>query len=255
MKRTLSRAWQRIRGFTASFRDHISRRIERHRRLRWLLLSLVIVAVFGISYAILHFSSRLDFLQNYGYLGAFLASLITTTSVIFPIPGFIIIGAIAASTANWPLVALASALGNGIGECTSYIAGYGGSAIINPQRSRFYQQAEGWMKRHGSLTVFIFALTPLPFDVVGIAAGALRFPLWKVILAVIAGRLPLTMAGCYLAHRGWKEWPGIWVSLKSMAWWEWTFIIAGILIIILCSIMLRRLRRASRQGNGDGHQP
>jgi len=248
----LSRAWQRVREFTASVHSRLSRRIEEHRRWRWLLLTLVIILVFGISYAILRFSAQLEFLENYGYLGAFLASLIATTSIIFPIPGFVIVGAIAAATANWPLVALASAVGNGLGETTSYIAGYGGSAIIHPQRSRFYQRAEDWMKRHGSLTVFIFALTPLPFDVVGIAAGALHFPLWKVILAVIAGRLPLTMAGCYLAHKGWQEWPQIWDSLKSMAWWEWTLIVAGILTIIACSLVLWRLRRAPGQGDGGG---
>ena len=240
------KAWQRVRGFIASVRSHLSRRMEEHRRWRWLLLALVIIIVVGVSYAILRFSTRLDFLENYGYLGAFLASLIATTSIIFPIPGFVIVGAIAAATANWPLVALASALGNGLGETTSYFAGYGGAVIIHPQRSRFYQRAEDWMKRHGSLTVFIFALTPLPFDVVGIAAGALRFPLWKVILAVIAGRLPLTMAGCYLAHKGWQEWPRIWESLKSMAWWEWTLIIGGILIIVLCSVVLWRLRRTPK---------
>jgi membrane protein YqaA with SNARE-associated domain len=252
LKRTLSTAWQRVRDFVASAHGRLSRQIEEHRRWRWLLLTLVIIVVFGVSYAILHFSSQLDFLKSYSYLGAFLASLITTTSIIFPIPGFVIVGAIAAATANWPLVALASALGNGLGETTSYFAGYGGSAIIHPQKSRFYQKAEEWMQRHGSLTIFIFALTPLPFDVVGIAAGALRFPLWKVILAVIAGRLPLTMAGCYLAHKGWKEWPQVWDSLKSMAWWEWTLIVAGILIIILCSVVLWRLRRGSRQGDDGG---
>jgi membrane protein YqaA with SNARE-associated domain len=246
LKHTLSRAWQRVREFIASAHSRLSRHIELHRRWRWLLLTLVIIIVLGVSYAILRFSAHLDFLEDYGYLGAFLASLITTTSIIFPIPGFVIIAAIAASTANWPLVALASALGSGLGETTSYIAGYSGSAIIHPQRSRMYQKAEDWMKRHGSLTIFIFALTPLPFDVAGIAAGALRFPLWKVILAVIAGRLPLTMAGCYLAHKGWREWPQVWDSLKSMAWWEWTLIIVGILIIILCAVVLWRLRRAPK---------
>jgi len=246
LKHTLSRAWQRVREFIASAHSRLSRHIELHRRWRWLLLTLVIIIVLGVSYAILRFSAHLDFLEDYGYLGAFLASLITTTSIIFPIPGFVIIAAIAASTANWPLVALASALGSGLGETTSYIAGYSGSAIIHPQRSRMYQKAEDWMKRHGSLTIFIFALTPLPFDVAGIAAGALRFPLWKVILAVIAGRLPLTMAGCYLAHKGWREWPQVWDSLKSMTWWEWTLIIVGILIIILCAVGLWRLRRAPK---------
>lgn len=239
----MSRPWHSLRDFIARAHIHFSRPREIPRVWRWLLLAVVVIVVLGISYAILRFSSHLGFLENYGYLGAFLVSLITTTSIIFPIPGFVIIAAIAASTANWPLVALAAALGNGVGECTSYIAGYGGSAIINPQRYRLYQRAEDWMRRHGSVTVFIFALTPLPFDVVGIAAGALRFPLWKFILAIIAGRLPLTMAGCYLAHKGWSEWPQIWDALKSMAWWEWTFIVVGILIIIACVVILLRMHQ------------
>jgi membrane protein DedA with SNARE-associated domain len=47
---------------------------------------------------------------------------------------------------------------------------------------------EGWVRRWGVLAIFILSLVPFFFDLVGIAAGALRFPLWKFWLASWLGR-------------------------------------------------------------------
>lgn len=57
------------------------------------------------------------------------------------------------------------------------------------------------MKQHGSVTLALFAFMPfLLFDLPGIAAGALRFPFWKFLLACFAGRLPRSFIESYL---GW----------------------------------------------------
>jgi membrane protein YqaA with SNARE-associated domain len=64
------------------------------------------------------------------------------------------------------------------------------------------------MERYGSLTVFIFSFTWLPFDLAGIAAGALRFPFWKFLLWTVVGRLLRNLIECYLAHLGWGLWGG-----------------------------------------------
>jgi uncharacterized membrane protein YdjX (TVP38/TMEM64 family) len=55
------------------------------------------------------------------------------------------------------------------------------------------------MNKYGVWAVFLFALIPmLLFDLVGLAAGALKFPVWKFILACWAGRIPRSFVEAYI---------------------------------------------------------
>jgi membrane protein YqaA with SNARE-associated domain len=199
---------------------------------RWLLLSFIVALYFLFSYAIFRLWPYMGEFEQYGYLGAFLVALIASISIIFPIPGIILVLAIAANPdLNWALVALAAAIGGGLGETTAYLAGYGGAVVIAPGQSKLYERAEKWMKRYGSATIFAFSLSWLPFDIVGIAAGALRFPFWKFLLATLAGRLPRTLLELYLARRGWEILSdNTWWS--GLAWWSWVIIGVGMTVII-----------------------
>jgi membrane protein DedA with SNARE-associated domain len=231
----------------ASLRHRVSQAKELSGIKRWLFLALIVVVVLGISYAILRFSTKLEWFEQYGYLGAFVTSFITCSTVLFPIPGFVVIAAIAASPAtNWAVVALVSSFGDGLGESISYIAGYSGAAVIHPAQLKWYKRAEVWMKRWGSATIFVLALVPLPFDVAGMAAGALRFPLWKFVLATIAGRLPRQLVGCYLARLGWGRLPDFWHSMGNLPWWGWSIVGLGVVLIIVGIVLLWWIRRRRR---------
>ena len=220
-------------------------------RRRWLLGALVVIAMVGLCYGILRFSSHLGGFQRYGVLGAFLASFIGSTSIFLPVPAFFVIGAIAASPdSNWAVVAVASTAGGALGQFTSYLAGYGGRVVINKEKSAWYRRAEGWMKRYGGLTVFGFALTFMPVDAVGIVAGALRFPFWKYVLAIFFGYLPKTLIGCYLAHRGYQILPSLRQTLGSMPWWVWVLVgVAVALAVVLGMLIWRRRRKTKTQGD------
>ena len=209
---------------------------------RWLLLFIVIVLIAAIGYATFRLSSHFEGFERYGYIGAFLIAFICSTTIIFPTPGVVVIFAMAASpTFSWAWVALAAAIGGALGEFTAYLAGYAGTIAVAPQQSQWYQRAEGWMKRYGSITIFAFALAPfLPFDVAGIAAGTLKFPFWKFVAATIAGRIPRSFIGCYLAYLGWESLPVFGAFLGRLAPWVWVLIafvvaaiIAGIVIVIV----------------------
>jgi uncharacterized membrane protein YdjX (TVP38/TMEM64 family) len=126
--------------------------------------------------------------QNYGYLGAFIIGLITSASLVLPVPGWFLIAAIGV-VLNPYLVGLAAAFGSTIGEMTGYGLGFGGRIAV--EKVPKYDTVVGWMRRWGSPTIFILSLIPNPiFDIAGIAAGALKFPLWKFLLWGLLGRIP-----------------------------------------------------------------
>ena len=76
-----------------------------------------------------------------------------------------------------PLLAgLIAGSSEAVGELTGYFLGYTGLDIR--RWGHLYQRLETWMRRRGWLVLFLVSLIPNPiFDVVGVAAGALRYPL------------------------------------------------------------------------------
>ncbi|TET76056.1 MAG: DedA family protein, partial [Dehalococcoidia bacterium] len=69
------------------------------------------------------------------------------------------------------------------------------------ENSRFYPRLEQWMTRRGFIAITVLSFVPNPFfDVAGATAGALRFPLWKFLLACFVGK---TLRYIPLAWLGW----------------------------------------------------
>lgn len=149
---------------------------------------LVIVIVLGITIGIFVFRDHVVNLQGYGYLGAFLISLVSSATIILPIPGIALIFALGA-TYNPYLVGLAAGAGSALGELSGYIAGYSGQIIV--RNNKTYLRLEDWMKRRGSMVIFVLAFVPNPiFDLAGAAAGVLRYPVWKFLLFCFLGKTP-----------------------------------------------------------------
>lgn len=181
---------------------------------KWVRRGILIVSLLGliaIPIVLVTIGFDLESIARYGYIGVFLATFISSTTVIFPTPGVAVV-LFAAALFNPGWVALAATLGGGLGEFTSYLVGYGGILVIEPKYAQRYKRAEGWMRRYGSVTIFLFALFPfLIFDLVGIVAGTLRFPFWKFMLFTLAGRLPRSFIEAYL---GWAILPHIFPFLR-----------------------------------------
>lgn len=149
---------------------------------------LVVIIVIGITVGLFIFRDRVANLAGYGYLGAFLISLISSATIILPIPGLVVIFALGA-TYNPYLVGLAAGAGSALGEITGYLAGYSGQIVL--RNSKTYLRMEQWMKRRGSIIIFVLAFVPNPlFDLAGAAAGVLRYPLWKFLAVCFLGKTP-----------------------------------------------------------------
>lgn len=174
------------------------------RRLRTLLLLVAGSAVLlALLLALFHLVPQIGLkeLQSYGYLGVFLANLIPSLSVVVPVHFFLpgqAVNVFVAALGNPIPVALVAAAGGTLGEITSYYVGYGGQRLFHLDRFRRYHTAERWMKNHGWLAVVLFAFLPLFFfDLVGIAAGALRLSLPKFLFFTYLGRLPRAIVEIY----------------------------------------------------------
>ena len=149
---------------------------------------LVILIVLGVTASIFIFRDRVSNLAGYGYLGAFLISLLSSATIILPIPGLALIFALGAAYDPF-LVGLAAGAGSTLGEITGYMAGYSGQIVL--KNNKTYLRMERWMKRRGSIVIFVLAFVPNPlFDLAGAAAGALRYPIWKFLLVCFLGKTP-----------------------------------------------------------------
>jgi membrane protein YqaA with SNARE-associated domain len=162
-------------------RIDVTRRM-RTRRLRLLALLLVVAAttagVLG--------RGRLGHFVAYGYPGIFLISLAANATIIFPAPSLALVFALG-GVLDPILVGLAAGLGEMLGELTGYLAGYSGQAVI--ENREIYDRLQGWMRRYGLATIFFLSVFPNPFfDLAGIAAGVLRYPVGYFLLSCGLGK-------------------------------------------------------------------
>jgi len=144
-------------------------------------------------------------LRAYGYLGAFVISVILNATIILPVSNMTIMMTLGATLPSPVIVGLAGGLGAAIGELTGYIAGRSGRGLLT--KSKVYNRMEGWVKRWGWIAVFVLSIFPFVFDIVGIIAGALRMPLWRFLLACWLGRTISYVFMTYMASLGFKAIP------------------------------------------------
>lgn len=167
-------------------------------RLR-LVQALTVVVVAGSLAAAIYFRDHLQELAGYGYAAVFLVGLVSNATLILPVPGLAVSSLMGGILNPW-LVGLVGGAGQALGELSGYMVGYSGQTLVN--RSPSAERIEQWMGRHGFLTIFVLAALPNPlFDIAGMVAGALRFPVWKFLLSCAAGKviknIAFALAGYY----------------------------------------------------------
>jgi membrane protein DedA with SNARE-associated domain len=131
-------------------------------------------------------------------LMAFVFSTFGNTSVLIVFPYTFIVYLIAQHYPNWILLGIVSGIGAGIGEFTSYLVGLaiGSSKKINESElgEKFHRIRRRFEKKPGAIpwTVFLFAMTPLPDDMILVPFGIMKYPYYKTVLPCMAGKTILT---------------------------------------------------------------
>ena len=174
---------------------------------RNLLLRLgALILVVGISLLVFSLRDKAEQLAVFGYPGIFLIALMANATILLPAPGVAVVFAMGA--VFHPLgVALAAGAGGALGELTGYLAGFSGRAVI--EQAHVYAKLLPWVQRFGPFAVLVLAAIPNPFfDVVGIAAGILKMPLWQFLVFTWIGQtikmLIFAFAGAYSINKFFK---------------------------------------------------
>ena len=157
---------------------------NRWSRLRpWAALVVVALVVAGFI-----FRRFLPSAESAGYPGVFLLSVIGSGTMFLPVPSLASVCVGASVLGLSPLfLGLVAALGESIGELTGYLAGVSGRNVL--ERTRLHNRLLPMVRRHGGLVIFLFALIPNPlFDVVGVLAGSLEYPLARFLAIAFAGK-------------------------------------------------------------------
>lgn len=148
---------------------------------------LVLVFVIALTIILILNRDRIQGLEKYGYPGLFLLSLLSSASVLIPVPGVLVTSAMGA-VFNPFWVAIVSGLGAGLGEISGYLAGFSGRGMI--QKISWHKKLEEWISKYGEITILVLAFIPNPiFDMAGMTAGVLKLPVRRFLFWCILGKI------------------------------------------------------------------
>ncbi len=127
--------------------------------------------------------------ESVGYGGLWVVSFIAAGSIILPIPGpaAVCFAAAPALGLNPITIGIVSATAEALGEMTGYLAGLSGRSLL--QRNKYYPRVHSLVQRRGVIILFCGAIIPNPlFDVIGIAAGSIGYPVKKFLVVVFVAK-------------------------------------------------------------------
>ena len=146
--------------------------------------------------------NRLPDIGTVGYIGVLVLSFVGSASILVPVPGIAAVCVGPSVVGLSPMiVAFMASIGESFGELSGYMIGFSGRGFAD--KNRFYPRIERWMQQRGGLVLFLASSFPNPFfDFVGIAGGTLRYPIWRFLIAVWAGKLVKSTLIAYTCFLG-----------------------------------------------------
>ncbi len=166
-----------------------------------------------------------DPLVALGYPGIFILNFLGASSIVIPIPYTVaLIAAGATGYFNPLLLAVVAGLGSGAGELVGYGAGYAGRTLVGEEHERKFKAMLKIFDKYGGPAIFLFALTPLPDDLLFIPLGLARYDFWKAFIYCALGKFSMALILIYVGElAGWFV-GGSWIT---------AFITAIVLILII----------------------
>ena len=154
------------------------------------------------------------FLVSIGPFGLFIAAIIGNASLFLPLPvDFLIIPLASVDYfpfLNFPLacpfiLGLIVAFGASIGEFSGYLIGLAGIKSFESMKKKEIEQLKLLKERLetvGIPLIAFFSFTPLPFDLIGIAAGLAKYSKTKFFIGCLLGKIPRYIILAYAGYFG-----------------------------------------------------
>ena len=141
---------------------------------------------------------------HFGYAGLFLVVFLSSSTVLIPFISIEPLIFFAGSLLDPVAVGLVAGFASGLGEMIGYYSGRLGEKIIfrerqwGPRTDLFKSR----FKKFGFFAVFFFAAIPLvPYDVVGLYCGAMKYDIRKFFVATLVGKTIRTLALAIVGSR------------------------------------------------------
>ncbi len=134
-----------------------------------------------------------------GYIGVFTLSLVGSIIPFLPLP-YLFLVVILSAKLDPLLLGLLAGLGGSLGKISSYALGRLGYRLLGETRKRKMSALRRLINRYGAVGIFVFALTPLPDDVLYIPIGITGYSFKRFIIASMAGKVILAIGVAYLGR-------------------------------------------------------
>lgn len=152
-----------------------------------------------------------EFLISFGPIGLFVAAIIGNATLFLPLPVDILI--IPISTIDFfglgiitPLfLGIIVGVGASIGEFSGYfigLAGINGFESMSRKEIQKLHIIKDKLNVVGIPLIAFFAFTPLPFDILGLAAGLAKYSKTKFFIGTLIGKVPRYVILAYAGYFG-----------------------------------------------------
>jgi len=128
-------------------------------------------------------------IKQLSYFGFFLVGLISSSTLFIPFPIYSILIFSGSMGLNPIIAAIFTAAGSTLGEIIGFLVGRGSSNLFLKKEGKKYKKYVNFFKKFGGIAIFLFAALPLPFDIIGIISGFLKYDMKKFLLFTFLGKL------------------------------------------------------------------
>jgi membrane protein YqaA with SNARE-associated domain len=151
------------------------------------------------------------FLSSIGPIGLFIGAIIGNASLFLPLPIDLLI--IPLSTIDYfglgiitpLLLGIIVGLGASIGEFSGYLVGLAGIKSFETMKQHEVdklKKLKEQLELIGIPLIAFFSFTPLPFDLVGVAAGLAKYSKKKFFIGCLLGKIPRYAILAYAGYFG-----------------------------------------------------
>lgn len=100
------------------------------------------------------------------------------------------------------MVALIGATGATLGTLLYYVLGEGVYKILPSKAKSYLEKGHRYLTKYGAIAIFVFAVLPLPDEIVWIPIGAIKYNVQKATIACWLGKFILMSAISFAGYYG-----------------------------------------------------